>query len=80
MVGAAIGIPALAVAVWGAFRVRKEDALNRHMFIYSVAAGFVAFGLAMGTGYGLFGLVFFPVGFLVGILDSLFKIFNWLDF
>ena len=77
MVAAAILIPAFAVAIWGAFKVRKDDALNRHMYIYSVATGFIAFGLALEAGYGLVGLVLFPVGFLVGILDSYLKIFNW---
>ena len=73
----ALSIPA---AIWTGFRVRREDALVWHSLAHAAAAGVVASGLAWVAGFGLVGLIFFPVGFVLGLADAYFKIAELLWF
>jgi hypothetical protein len=47
------------------------------MYVYAVSASVLAFGLGWVGGFGLLGLIFAPVGALVAVLDSLFRILEW---
>lgn len=77
MGGLILGL-SVPIAIWTGFRVRKEDALAWHAWAHAAALGVVAVGLGWIAGYGVVGLIFFPVGALVGAADAYFKIFDWL--
>ena len=76
--GALILALSLPVAIGTGIRVRQEDALAWHAWVHAAAVGFVAFGMRWLAGYGLVGLIFFPIGVLVGLADAYFKLFDWL--
>ncbi len=69
----AIGLPA---AIWCAWRVRREDAEVWHVWLYGLAGGVTAVGIAWAAGYGLVGIVFFPVGVVLAVADAVFRIFD----
>ena len=78
--GGLILLLSIPAAIWTGFRVRRDDALVWHSLAHAVVVGIVAIGIAWTAGYGLVGLVFFPVGFLVGLADAYFKIAEMLSF
>jgi hypothetical protein len=75
MGGVILGV-SIPLAIWTAFRVRKDDAEIRHGWAHAGAVGVVAIGVGWSAGYGLVGLIFFPVGVLVGLADAYFKVFD----
>ena len=79
MVGSVILLVSFPLAFLGAVLVRRDDAERWHMWLYMVATGFVAFGIGWVSGFGLLGLIFFPMGVLVAWADTYFKILYWLD-
>ena len=78
--GGLILVLSIPAALWTGFRVRREDALVWHSLAHAVAVGVVAVGVAWIAGYGPLGLVFFPVGFVLGLADAYFKIADLLWF
>ena len=60
----------LSIVVWSAFRVRRSDALNLHVYVYAFGGAVLAFGVRWVSGFGLLALIFSPIGALLAVLDA----------
>ena len=57
--------------------VRRDESRLLHLYVYVLAGGAIAFAAGLMADYGLFALVFVPVGVLAALADSFFRIFDW---